>query len=434
MSTRTDPRPDSAVRSARNSVYLVFFLIGFTFANWASRLPAIRDALEFEPAQMGRLLLVAAVGSIVALPLSGAVVNRIGGRKTLAIFGSFMTIGYAIAALTMGEISIYGTGTLLFLGGMGMGAADTAMNLEGSRVEQAMGKSIMPRFHGFFSFGTMVGVATGALFSWQGVGLGPHVGGALVVAFIVIHFAVRGLLPADYGVTEVDVTDLAPTDADTAKKPSVWAAWKEGNTWLIGVVVLGSALTEGAANDWLSLGIVDGFLTETGEKQPEVMGIIGLFVFLTAMTAMRLAGTYLLDNYGRVFVLRLAAGSAVIGLLLFGLAPWMWLAFVGAAFWGFGAALGFPIGMSAASDEPKQAAARVSVVATIGYTAFFAGPPLLGELAQHIGYRYAMLAILVPAVVGLLVAYAAQERGQAAILLEKRRNERGVSTAAKDYA
>ena len=74
---------------------------------------------------------------------------------------------------------------------------------------------------------------------------------------------------------------------------------------------------------------------------------------------------------------------------------------------GVGAALGFPVGMSAASDDPVRAAARVSVVSTIGYTAFLAGPPLLGLLAAQIGYRHALLAIIAPVVVGLLVLHAA---------------------------
>lgn len=425
MMARTESSQDQVVKSAANAVYLIFFLVGFVFSNWVVRLPAIRDALEFNPAQMGRLLLVAAVGSIGALFISGAIVERIGGRKTIALFASIMCVGYGLAAVTMGEISLVGTAAMLFMGGVGMGAADTAMNLEGSRVEQNLGRSIMPRFHGFFSLGTMAGVLIGSLLSWQGVTLGAHVGSALVVAFVVIQFAVRNLLPANYGVTisEAELVEYAAAPREV-EKVSVWAAWRERNTWLIGIVVLGSALTEGAANDWLSLGVVDGF------EVTEATGGIGLFIFLTAMTTMRLLGTYLLDNFGRVFVLRLSAGSAVVGLLIFGLAPWMWLAFVGAAFWGVGAALGFPIGMSAASDDPKRAAARVSVVATIGYTAFFAGPPILGELANFLGYRHAMLAILLPAVLGLLVAYAAKERGQAATLLAERKDERGVTRPA----
>ena len=63
--------------------------------------------------------------------------------------------------------------------------------------------------------------------------------------------------------------------------------------------------------------------------------------------------------------------------------------------------------MSAASDDPVRAPARVSVVSTIGYSAFLAGPPLLGLLAEVVGYRQALLAIAVPVVLGLLVVQAA---------------------------
>jgi MFS family permease len=124
---------------------------------------------------------------------------------------------------------------------------------------------------------------------------------------------------------------------------------------------------------------------------------------------MRFLGTALLDRFGRVAVLRLCAGLALVGLLIFGLVPddMLWLAVAGAVLWGMGAALGFPVGMSAASDDPLRAAARVSVVSTIGYTAFLAGPPLLGLLAGHLGYRHALLVIVVPIVIGLLVVNAA---------------------------
>src|SRR5690606_17244303 len=97
-----------------------------------------------------------------------------------------------------------------------------------------------------------------------------------------------------------------------------------------------------------------------------------------AMTIMRFGGTALLDRYGRLVVLRLCAGLALVGLLIFGLSPSLPLAFVGVMIWGAGAALGFPVGISAASDDPAHAAVRVSVVATIGYSAFLAGPPVLG--------------------------------------------------------
>lgn len=95
---------------------------------------------------------------------------------------------------------------------------------------------------------------------------------------------------------------------------------------------------------------------------------------------------------------------ALTGLVAFGLAPAMPMAVVAVVLWGLGAALGFPVGISAASDDPTNAAARVSVVSSIGYVAFLAGPPLLGMLADRVGYRYALLTITIPLVASLMLS------------------------------
>jgi MFS family permease len=126
------------------------------------------------------------------------------------------------------------------------------------------------------------------------------------------------------------------------------------------------------------------------------------------MTAARLIGTGLLDRYGRVAVLRGGAGAAVAGLLLFVLAPSVPVALAGAVLWGMGVALGFPVGMSAAADEPEHAAARVSVVSAIGYTAFLAGPPLIGFLAEESGILRALLVAVGVMAAGTLAIGAAR--------------------------
>jgi len=110
--------------------------------------------------------------------------------------------------------------------------------------------------------------------------------------------------------------------------------------------------------------------------------------------------------------------SNALGAAALGLAPWAPLAVVAIVLWGFGAALGFPVGMSAAFDEPEHSAARVSVVPCIGYVAFLAGPPLLGMLAYHVGYRHALLTIAVPLLLSLLLAPVApplRSRGTAEV-------------------
>lgn len=119
---------------------------------------------------------------------------------------------------------------------------------------------------------------------------------------------------------------------------------------------------------------------------------------------MRLFGNGLFDRHTRVSVLRLSVALGLVGLLLFGLSPWLWLATIGIALWGLGAALAFPVGISAASDDPLRAARRVSVVASVGYPSSLAAPPLIGLAADHLGYRNTLLLIAIPAAIGFLIA------------------------------
>jgi len=403
MSTPRLDRPpvDRTVRTASTAVFAVFFLSGLNFASWASRLPAVRDGLGLTPARMGLLLLVGSAASLVGLPLAGVIVERLGARRTVMTFASFNAGGLAIAAVgaELGHIVVVGVGLVVY--GFGTGLWDAAMNVEGAFVEQRLGRTVMPRYHAGFSFGTMAAAGLAALAAAAHVKVGVHLPVVLALSTVAVAISVRSMLPDTGQLAAVD--DDAEADPHAAPRGArgSWVAWTEARTLLIGLVVMAAALTEGSANDWLSLAVVDGFATS------HVVGALVFGVFVTAMTAMRMFGTNLLDRYGRVPVLRLCGALALVGLLVFGLAGPLWLALLGVVVWGMGSALGFPVGMSAASDQPLRAAARVAVVSTIGYAAFLAGPPLLGLLAQHVGYRHALLAIAVPAALGLLVAQAA---------------------------
>ncbi len=283
----------------------------------------------------------------------------------------------------------------LFLIGLGVGLWDVAMNLEGAAVEHALGSSVMPHFHAAFSGGTVLSALIGAAMSWGGVPLLAHFAGAVVVTVALGLWAVRSFLPRTVEAVAEDGSEAA---APTRQR----SAWREPRTLLIGVVVFAAAATEGTANDWLSVAFVEG------HELPAWAGVLGFATFLTFMTIGRLLGTNLLDTHGRVPVLRVSFALAVVGALLviFGTD---WLAFIGAAVWGVGAALGFPVGMSASADDPQRAAARMSVVATIGYVAFIAGPPALGFLGDHIGVLHSLLVVGALAVLALSVVPSVRE-------------------------
>jgi MFS family permease len=176
-------------------------------------------------------------------------------------------------------------------------------------------------------------------------------------------------------------------DAAHGRSSGVMAAWREPRTLLVGLLVLVLAFTEGTANDWVAVAFIDGH-----EFDPAA-GAVVFGVFVTTMTFGRIFGTIALDRWGRVPVLlvTMVLAAAGVALAVFGGSPVV--AVAGVAVWGLGTALGFPVGMSAAADDPAHAAARVSVVAVIGYTAFLAGPPLVGLLGDQVGVLRALLVV-----------------------------------------
>jgi MFS family permease len=392
--------PTRAAHLASMAVFAVFLVVGVVFASWMSRLPAIRDALGVTPGQLGLILLVGSAGSVISLPLTGAVVHRIGTRRTTRLAAALATAGLVAAAIGVGLGSAPLVAGFLFLSLMGIGAWDVSMNLQGTVVEHDLGRAIMPRFHAGFSLGAVTGAVLGALAAAAGVGVPGHIVTAATVALVVVLVLTRHYLP-DGELTAAGDPEPEPTGDGAGGRGGVLAAWTEPRTLLIGLMVLAAALTEGSANDWLALAVVDGFTTS------DAIGAMAFGLFVAAMTVMRFAGTRLLDRFGRVPVLRMCAGLALVGLVVFAFAESLPLAVVAIVLWGFGAALGFPVGMSAASDDPAHSAARVSVVSSIGYIAFLAGPPVLGMLADHVGYRMALLTIAGPLVLSLALSSVA---------------------------
>jgi fucose permease len=267
----------------------------------------------------------------------------------------------------------------LFVLGFAYGAWDVAMNVQGALVERHLGRSIMSRFHAGFSIGTVAGALIGAIMIALHVPVTAHL---LVVAIGVGTVVMYG--------TRSFVDDAAAVGDEThAERRSALAAWREPRTLLVGLVVLAFAFAEGTAGDWISIATIDGY-----DTAPAV-GTLAFAVFLSAMTIGRWFGPGLLDRHGRVPVLRVLCALGIAGTLLFVFAPVTWLAFVGALMWGLGTSLGFPVGMSAGADEPPYAAARVSVISSIGYCAFLAGPPSVGFLGDHVTVLRSMLAVAV---------------------------------------
>ncbi|QJW35281.1 MFS transporter [Cellulosimicrobium protaetiae] len=401
-----------------------FGLFGIIGASWMSRLPSVREALGISASQLGLLLVVGGIGSLVSVICAGAVVARFGSRTTLVVATAGNVVGFGLVALGTGTggVTLFAVGA--FLNGACGALTNVPINICAASVEQHVGRAILPHFHAAFSIGAAAGALVAAAFSWAHVGITAQI---VVVTLAVT--AVRAaliapatalapdrvgpdgaVLPPRSGATpRPGATDPGDDGAPSAAAPAprrgagvraALAAWREPRTLLIGLVLLASSLSEGSAGNWLSIAVVDGF------EVREALGAVAYGTFVGAMTVFRFAGTGLIDRFGRVAVLRASGVSALVGLLAFGLAPSLPLAWVGIVLWGCGAALANPVAIAAASDDPAHAAPRVAVATSFSTVAMLTAPPLLGLLVDGVGARHALLVICAATVLSLAVAGA----------------------------
>jgi MFS family permease len=397
------PVTEPGLPAATRATYVAFIGCGFAFASWASRIPQVRDRLHLTPQELGLVLLMLAAGSVVALVAAGMIVHRFSSRRTVAVMS--VLLGAALVAVGFGYlVGVVPLVVGLFVYGFASATWDVAMNVQGAAVERLSGRAIMPRFHAGYSIGTVAGALVGAAMVALHVPVTAHLLGVGVIVAVVTPIAVRTFVPDVEPDVDLEGTETAETTVATGTA-SALRRWLEPRTLLVGLVVLAFAFAEGAGNDWISLSIIDGY------QQPAVIGTLGFAVFLASMTAGRWFADGILARYGRVSVIRAQALLAVAGLLLFVFGPSLGgaavvLAFAGLLMWGVGASLGFPVGMSAAADEPAAAAGRVSVVASIGYCAFLGGPPLIGYLGQHVTVLRALLAVAVVLALAMLISGA----------------------------
>lgn len=380
----------------RNALFVVFTINGLGFSTWLARVPAIRDGLDISTAEVAALLFTGALGAVSGLVFSSHIIAWIGQRNTILFFGLLGLVGLAGIGIGSSWVSSYAlTVIAIICAGAGNGIADVAMNVEGAAVEKAVSRNIMPWFHAFWSLGTVTGAGLSALMSFLGVGIAPHtIAMALVMAPVL--WIVSRVITDDRGSVSEEGVSQRSTLADRLR------VWKEPRTLAIGIIALGMAFAEGSANDWLALAIVDG------RDQTNAVGALWFGFFTLGMMAGRIGGVYLLDKFGRVPVLQWSAAMAIAGLALVILVEQPVLSGLGALMWGLGSSLGFPVGMSAAADNPEGSAARVSAVATVAYGAFLIGPPLIGGLGESIGILAALWVVVGVIVLAFFTAPAAK--------------------------
>jgi MFS family permease len=366
----------------RWTVTTAFGLGGITTSAWGPRLPAIKSGLGIGTAAIGLLLAGVTVGAIAGLLASTHILHWLGSRRTLAgalllIAASMAVMGLALVVTSVPLIAI-----AFAIVGFGIGILDVTVNVEGSAIERRAGRTLLPMMHGGWSAGVAVGAGIGA--ACAAAGIAPS---TQLVAESVVIAAIAIVTPA--GIPTGGRDDPAQETQDRAARIRQWLrGWLDWKLLLIGVILLGVELGEGSANNWLTLAVREG------HGQTAAIAALFLSVFAAGEATARILGGPIVDRLGRVRTMRVTTALGIVGMVAFIEASSPWLVLAGVLLWSVGVSMGFPLGMSAAAESGPDPAARVSVVASIGYFANLAGPPVIGVLAESIGLLHAMWLIV----------------------------------------
>jgi MFS family permease len=369
-------------RRARAAVVTFFFINGALFGSWVSRIPEVRADLGISKGVLGTVLLGLATGAVVGLPLAGAAVSRMGSRTITVV----STIAYC-TALPLLAVAPSAFTLALSLATFGIVASglDVAMNVQGSMVERAYGRSIMSSLHAFFNMGGFAGAAGGAMAAAAGASPTTHFVGAAFVLLLLGVAASAGLLPEARG-ERVGALFVRPT-----RTLAVLAA--------VSFCVL---LAEGAMADWSALFV----LSETGAGASRAA--LGFAAFSAAMTAGRLAGDATTERFGRATVVRWGGAAASLGLVAALTTGTPIVAIAGFALTGVGLAASFPLALSAAAIQEGLPSTNIAAISTAGYSGFMVGPPTIGIVAEATNLRFGLgIVAVLTMVVYLLGANAA---------------------------
>lgn len=395
----TAPSP-ARVRSARYAVLGLFVLMGFSMATLMSRMPSIRDALGTSSAELATLIMFGALGALVGLLVTGWAAAQFGTRRVLGWANWGVLVAFLVFALSMELPSPWLFAAAYFLMSFSYSFINVGMNAEAAEVERATGKAIMSQFHASFSIGLAVGLAVGAGASVFAVEPTWHFLAAValmtIIRYLIIPAATMNGMPSESSKAASIGGPFA-----TAKKE-----YRNPHVLLLGVLICAAAMTEMTAGQWLALSVVDDF------GGSEAVGAIVYWLFVVAMVSVRWLGAPIIARLGRVTVLRLSALSVITGIAIFAFSPTPWLVPLAVVLWGMGAALGVPILMTAAADDPEHAAARVAAVTSFSTLAGLFVPQVVGQLGEIWPLREALLVVALASTITLVFAQGVRGRGQ----------------------
>lgn len=353
---------------------LFFFISGFSFSTWASRIPTIKTEFGLNEAELGTILLAMPVGSLIGLPISGWLVSKYNSRVPLSAgYGlnglSLAMIGFAHNIFTLVvAITLFAFTTRIF---------NISVNTQALTLQKRFAHKIIGSFHGFWSIGGIAGIAVSTFLLSLKVSLGAHFVAVAVLMVLVTVYSYQFLLRGDRAESGNKLN---------LKKPDPYIFY-------LGIVVFLCAICEGGMFDWSGI-----YFQEIIKAD---IFTYGYLIFMTFMAASRFLSDFIIARFGMPRTYIMSAACIMSGISLAVIFPTFWTAMTGFSLVGFGTASIIPMSYALAGASRKYSPGMaISIIATYSITGMLLGPPMIGYLAHAFSLR---VSFVIFAVCGFLL-------------------------------
>ena len=353
----------------RISLSVYFFLYGFGFATWASRIPSIKVNFDFNEAELGNLLLVMPISSLIGLPISGWLVSKYNSRVPLIV--SYVVLVYSLFIIGSAETLVdlvIGVALFAFCTRIG----NISVNTMSLALQKTLEKKIIGSFHGLWSLGGLFGALFSTFMVSANVSMKDH------FLYVCVFSLILGLVAFPY---------LLKNDKSTVGNKLILGKPDKYILYL-GLMVFFGALCEGGMFDW------------SGVYFKEVVGeevfTLGYLIFMTFMALSRFYSDKLIDQIGMKSTYLLGAVIVTLGIFLVIVFPYYWPVLIGFSLVGIGVSSVIPMTFSLAGNSKKYSPGMaISIISTYGIIGMLIGPPLVGYLAHLVGLKYSFVLFIV---------------------------------------
>lgn len=373
----------AAERRVRIAVSIFFFISGFTFFSWASRIPTIKEHLQLNDAQLGTMLFALPLGLIVTLPFTSMLLGRVSSRYVM-LAGALLYVVLLPAVGLANEA--WQLAALLFLFGSSRNFLNIAINAQSVGVQAMYNRSIIASFHGIWSLAGFAGAALGSFMI--SLEVSPF-----------IHFTLIGVLSLI--MTILAYGDALQGDAAAKDKKKPLLALPDKPLLKLGLIAFASMACEGTMCDWSGI-----YFQKEVHVAEKYIGA-GYVAYMCTMAMGRFVGDRLVNKHGVKRMIQICGGLITIGLLLSVCLPYFSTAMIGFMLTGFGVSCVVPFIFSVTGKNTTLAAGpAIAAVSVVGYLGFLLGPPMIGYISHEANLRVAFALV---AIAGVCIVFLAKK-------------------------